>query len=188
MKAEMYAKDLKRLIAATQKFIDTDPCKPIHMYIRLEFSKEFSTVTAIGVNGYQMSVEHSVCGNVDEDFIAYIKPGLPKFHKNSAATIAVKDKVCFIGIDGCYTGYKQPEGDFLDWKNVLNPLIEKEPVYRIGFNGNYLINALQAAQASAGSFKQPAVLEFRSPLSPILLKTNKDDYKIVLPIRLKEEN
>ena len=53
---------------------------------------------------------------------------------------------------------------------------------------NYLLSALQAAKVSAdGSFRQPVILEFRSNIEPILLRTNKEDIKMVLPVRIKED-
>ena len=80
-------------------------------------------------------------------------------------------------------GYQQPEGEFLDWEKVL----PEAPTFKIGFNGNYLLSALKAAKVSAGnSFKSPIILEFRSPLDPVIIHTNKDDVKMILPIRIKE--
>ena len=50
------------------------------------------------------------------------------------------------------------------------------------------MSALQAAKALAGeSFRQPVILEFRSNVEPILLRTNKEDIKMVLPVRIKED-
>lgn len=33
---------------------------------------------------------------------------------------------------------------------------------------------------------QPAILEFRGPIAPITIKTNREDVKMVLPVRIKE--
>lgn len=186
-KVQIKAAALKRLIQATRNFTENGGNKPIHEYIRLEFSKEFNSVTAVAVNSYRMLVEHASC-MVEEDFIAYIKPVIPPAHKESWATIELKDSVCYIDIDGIITGYQQPEGNYLDWMKVLDTALEKPPQYRIGFNGDYLLSALQAAKASVGDvFRSPVVLEFRGPTEPILLKTNKNDYKMVLPVRLGSE-
>lgn len=188
MKAHIAAASLKRLIQATHGFVGKDDSKPVHRYIRLEFSKEFSLVTAISVDGYRMSVEHASC-DPDEDFVAYIKANIPPCHKSSWATIEVKDRICYINIDGNITGYQQPEGDFIDWKSVLGDTANKPKEYRVGFNGDLLLSALQAAKASVGNvFRSPIILEFRGPLDPALIKTNKDDYKMVMPVRLKAED
>ena len=76
-----------------------------------------------------------------------------------------------------------PEDEFLDWEKVL----PEAPTFKIGFNGNYLLSALKAAKVSAGnSFKSPIILEFRSQTDPVVIHTNKDDVKMILPIRIKE--
>ena len=38
-----------------------------------------------------------------------------------------------------------------------------------------------------GALLQPVILEFRSNIESILLRTNKEDVKMVLPVRIKEE-
>lgn len=188
MKAQISASSLKRLIQATYKFAERAGTRPVYNYIRLEFSKEFSLVTAIAINGYEMSVEHATCG-VDEDFTAYIKAAIPPAHKDSDAIIELRENTCYINIDGFIIGYQQPSGEFIDWKTVLHDNTKSPVNFRIGFNGNYLLTALQAAKASAGNiFRQPVILEFRDPLSPVLIKTNKDDVKMVLPVRLKSDD
>ena len=187
MKAQITAASLKRLIQSTKSFSDKNSSRPLREYIRLEFSKEFSLVTAIAVDGYRMSVEHASC-SVDEDFTVYIKSITPPASKNSWAEIELKENVCFISIDGCITGYQQPQGDFLDWEKVLDDTVKKPKTFCVGFNADYLLSALQAAKASVGNvFHSPVVLEFRGPLDPVLIKTNKDDYKMILPVRLKSE-
>lgn len=187
MKAQITAISLKRLIQATRGFAKNGGARPIREYIRLEFSKEFSLVTAIAVDGYRMSVEHASC-SVDEDFTAYIKTNIPPARKNSWAVIELKEDACYINIDGCISGYTQPKGEFIDWKEVLKNTSDKPAQFRIGFNGDYLLSALQAAKASSGNvFKSPVTLEFRGPLAPVLIKTNKSDVKMVLPVRLRSE-
>ena len=188
MKAQISAPSLKRLIQATRGFIDRSDRHPVHKYIRLEFSREFSLVTAIAVDGYKISIEHATC-SVDEDFTAYIKAVIPPARKNSVAFIELNDGVCSININGCIVGYQQPDDNFIDWKNALSDVDQKPVQYRIGFNGDYLLAALQAAKASVGNtFSKPIILEFRSSLDPLLIKTNQSDVKMVLPVRLKEES
>lgn len=61
-------------------------------------------------------------------------------------------------------------------------------VKAVACNGNYLLSALQAAKVSAGgTYKNPIILEFTGPTSPCVIRTNKDDIKMVMPIRLKAE-
>lgn len=77
------------------------------------------------------------------------------------------------------------DGEFLDWENVLP---KGDPTFCLGVNGEYLLSALKAAKISCGkSFNQPVILEFRGELSPVILRTNKDDIKMVLPVRIKRQ-
>lgn len=41
--------------------------------------------------------------------------------------------------------------------------------------------------AAGYDLRQPVILEFRSNIEPILLRTNKEDIKMVLPVRIKED-
>ena len=130
-----------------------------------------------------MSVEHAVAKS-EEDFEVYVH-GNVKLPKNSQVDIELHDNEVILRCDGYVFGYRQPDvPEYLDWKKVVP---ETDPAYRIAFNGDYLLSALQAAKASVGgTYKNPVVLEFRSPTEPIVLRTNKKDIKLVLPIRLKD--
>ena len=181
MKAKIYTNDFNRIIAATKDFVSKNSSKKTHTYIRLEFRYEEQRVTAIGVDGFRMSVEHSVC-ECDEDFNAYIRANV-KLPSGTYAEFEIQDSEVIIRCGEFIFGYKQPEGEFLNWEKVL----PEAPTFKIGFNGNYLLSALRAVKVSAGnSFKSPVVLEFRSPTEPVIIRTNHDDVKMVLPIRIKE--
>lgn len=182
--AKIFTNDFNRIIAATKGFVGTSRnARKMNQYIRLEFSAEFQTVTAIAVDGYRMSVEHSVCCECGEDFVAYVRNSI-KLPNKMYSEISVDNGECIIRCGDFLFGYQQPDGEFLDWKNALP---DGCPSMRIGFNGNYLLSALQAAKISAGnSFKSPVVLEFRGPLYPVVIRTNKEDIKMVLPVRIKE--
>lgn len=190
MKAIILTKSLKKLVQTTKGFVKrTDAARPAENFIRLEFSKEFSLVTAVAIDGFRMSVEHSDCFEIDEDFTAYIKFDIPKGSRDSYAAVEVKDGTCFIEVDGQIIGYKQPSGEFIEWRTILDGAKNKPETLRIGFNGEYLLSALQAAKISSGGLlERPVVLEFRGPLDPVLLKTNEDNWKMVLPVRLKGDD
>lgn len=179
MKAEMNSSDFNRIISATKDFASESNSRKIHKYIRLEFSAADSIVTAVAVDGYKLSVEHSVC-SCDEDFVAYVNPNthLPR---NMDTSIELVSGELFIRCGDLIFGCKQPSGEFLDWKSALP---SGEPDFRIGFNGNYLLKALKAAKVSCGSFKEPVILEFRDSNKPVILRTNKEDIKLVMPIRI----
>lgn len=181
MKAKIFSNDFNRIVAATKAFASKNTMRALHQYIRLEFYAADSSVTAIAVDGYRMAVEHSVC-ECDEDFVAYINRNT-KLPRGMNATLEVNGGDAIIRCGDCIFGCPQRGGEFLDWKNVLPG---GEPTFRFGVNGNYLLSALQAAKISLGnSFKEPVVLEFRGELSPVILRTNGGDIKMVLPTRLK---
>ena len=192
MRATINAKTLRRIVMATKGFTcNAGSVRPVMEYIKLEFRKDGNAVTASATDGFRLSTEHAICGEIDEDFDAYIKPILPPIVSNSWAVISVCGDKCYIEIAGMISGFNQPKiGTNFDYQKTIDHLAEKPPVLRIGFNGEYLLSALQAAKASAGSsFKLPVVLEFRSPMEPMFITTNTGkDVKMVLPIRLVGED
>ena len=113
----------------------------------------------------------------------YLRSGC-RLPKREYATIEKVGNEAQIRCNGMLFGVEQP--DILqrfEWQKVIP---KDEPSFKIGFNGNYLLNALQAAKISAGqTFKNPIVLEFWTPTSPVIIRTNTDDIKMVLPIRIK---
>lgn len=175
------------IIAAVKGAVSASVRMPICKNIRLEFRKENNAVTAIATDGFRLFVEHATCYEVEEDFDCYIKPSvhLPR-DKSMRLELKKRDEtesVVEIECLGCIFGFVQPTGAFLDWEKAL----PDSPTFRIGVNAEYLISALQAAKASAGgAFKQPAILEFRGPIGPITIKTNREDVKMVLPVRIRE--
>lgn len=180
--ARIYTNDFNRIVAATKQFASEHNVRVCYKYIRLEFDPESKTVAAVAVDGFRMSVEHSMISDCDESFVAYIKPSV-KLPNKMFAVISVDEEETKISCGDFSIGFKLPHGDFIDWKKVMP---KTDVVYKIGFNGNYLLSALQAAKVSCGSLKDPVVLEFRSPSDPILLRTGVDDVKMVLPVRIKD--
>lgn len=184
--AKIFTKELNRLIAATKSFVGDSDYRPCNQYIKLEFHAADNQVIATALDGYRLSVEHSVISDCDEDFVAFIKSNT-KLPSKAWAYISLEDdgKEAVIRCNGFSFGYTQPKDNGFDWRQAIP---QSEVQYKIGFNGNYLLSALQAAKASLGdSFKYPVVLEFRGNTEPILLRTNKEDIKMVLPIRIKQD-
>lgn len=181
-KATMTTDVFNRLIDATKGFVHKCGIKVVHQFIRLEFHSSDDEVIAVAVDGYKLSVEHAVCKS-EEDFTIYVKSNV-KLPRKAEVEIELEEDEALFRCNGFVFGYKQPTGDFLDWQKVLP---DGEPTFRIGFNGEYLMKALEAARISAGGvYKSPVVLEFRIPTSPVIIKTNKNDIKMVLPIRLRD--
>ena len=183
MRATIHSNDFNRLLKATRPFVDKWNICALHRYIRLEFSAADSLVTAVAVDGYRLSVEHCVC-QCEKDFTAYIHGEL-HLPKNTEAELELENGELLIRCGDFILGTPQREGEFLDWRRVIPA---GDLTLRFGVNGNYLIDALRAAKASAGNcFKNPLILEFRGPKEPMLIRTNKEDVKMVLPIRIREK-
>ncbi len=176
-----------RIIAAVKGAVSMSARKPMYQNIRLEFRKKNKAVTAIATDGFRLFVEHATCCEVEEDFDCYIKPSI-RLPRGNSMRLELKERdktesVVEIECLGCIFGFVQPIGEFLDWGKAL----PNEPTFRIGVNAEYLLSALQAAKSSVGgAFKQPAILEFRGPLGPITIKTNREDVKMILPVRIRE--
>lgn len=180
-KATMHTAAFNRLIEATKAFCGKSRLKPIHNYIRLEFRSKTDEVVAVAVDGFRLSVEHAVAHS-EEDFFVYVRGNI-KLPPKTTVDIELVGNEALFRCDGFVFGYQQPEGEFLKWEDVIP---KGEPTFRIGFNGEYLLSALQAAKTSVGgTYKSPVILEFRSPLEPVLLRTNENDVKMVLPVRIK---
>lgn len=184
MKATILGNDFNRIMDATKQFCGTSTRHKEQEYIRLDFDAETQRVTAHACDGYRLSVEHSVIGSCDENFTVYIRGGF-RLPKKQYATIEKVENEVQIRCAGALFGFEQPDvSQRFEWQKVIP---KDEPTFRIGFNGNYLLNALQAAKVSAGqTFKNPIVLEFWTPTTPVIIRTNTDDIKMVLPIRIKE--
>lgn len=182
--ARIYTNDFNRIIAATKSFTSKSNHRIAHQYIKLEFDAEFKKVTAIAVDGYKMSVEHAVISDCDEDFAVYIKSNV-KLPARQFASLTLEEDEVIVRCGEFIFGYRQPKPDEFDWHKAIPT---NAVTYKIAFNGNYMMSALQAAKVSCGdSFRKPVILEFRSPLEPIILRTNQEDIKMVLPIRIKED-
>ena len=108
--ARIYTNDLNRLIAATKSFVSDNDHKPSYQYIKLEFHAEENQVVAMAVDGYRMSVEHSVISDCDEDFVAFVKSNT-KLPSKQYATISLTDdgKEAVIRCCGFSFGYTQPK-------------------------------------------------------------------------------
>ena len=71
--AKIYTNDLNRLIAATKSFVSDSDHHTCDQYIKLEFHAKDNQVVAMAVDGYRMSVEHSIISDCDEDFVAFLR-------------------------------------------------------------------------------------------------------------------
>ena len=187
MKATISTREFNRLIAATKAFVDVHGARPLYKLIKLEFSAKNQRVTAIALDGFRMAVENAALAECDEDFIAYIGSNikLPS-RKDVYAQIELQGNRLIVDCEGYIFGSVQPAIEGFDWKKVVP---RSDVRYKIAFNGDLLLSALQAAKVSCGGkYSQHITLEFRGPLEPIVLRTNKEDIKLILPMRICGED
>lgn len=181
-KATMTTGAFNRLVAATKAFCSKNNQNPCYHFVRLEFHADTDEVTAVAIDGFRLSAEHAVAHS-EEDFVVYVQGNI-KLPKGSSVDIELVENEAILRCDGFVFGYRQPNDEFMDWQKAIP---QADPQFKIGFNGDYLLSALQAAKASiGGQFKGPVVLEFRTPLDPVVLRTNKADVKMVLPVRIRD--
>lgn len=181
--ARMNSTDFNRLVKATKDFVD-ELYRPILSYIHMEFDANTQTVTAVACDGYKLSTEHAKA-DCDESFSCYVKrdahiPG----GGDVQITLCEEPQQLRLESADFSVSYNQPADNYLDWKRVVPTT---PPGYSITFNGNLLLDALKAAKASCSkSFKGSLVIEFRDPNEPIVIRTNEDDIKLVLPLRMQK--
>lgn len=187
--AKIYTNNFNRIISATKGFVPSSTLNGniLTNYIKLEFDAEKRIVTAVAIDGYRLSTETAELTECKESFVAYVRPSV-KLPKGEYATIRLDNDYITISCNEFLCGYKQPKvNEMFDWRKAIPA---GTPVYRIGFDANLLLSALQAAKASVGNvFKAPVVLEFRNPTQPIILKPDykSDNIKLVMPMRLRGE-
>lgn len=181
--ARMNSTDFNRLVKATKDFVD-ELYRPILSYIHMEFDANTQTVTAVACDGHKLSTEHAKA-DCDESFSCYVKrdahiPG------SGYVQITLCEELRQVRLESAdfSVSYNQPAGNYLDWKLVV-PTTPSG--YSITFDGNLLLDALKAAKASCSrSFKESLVIEFRDPNEPIVIRTNEDNIKLVLPLRMQK--
>lgn len=186
MKATINTREFNRLIAATKAFVDVHGRRPLFKLIKLEFSAKNKRVTAVALDGFRMAVENAALAECDEDFIAYIGGNikLPS-RKDVYAQIELQGNRLIVDCEGLIYGCVQPAIEGFDWGKVLP---RSDARYKIAFNGDLLLSALRAAKISCGGkYSQYITLEIRGASEPIILRTNEEDIKLIMPIRICPE-
>lgn len=183
-KAKIFSNYFNRLLDATKNF-SSKKCetRKWQEFIRLEFDAGLQTVTAISVDGYRMSIEHAHC-QTENTFCAYIKPTV-RFPKDNYVFIETIEDKAIISCNGFLFGYEQPSPSTLDPERVIP---KNDALFKLKISASYLIDAANAAKASCkNSAEDTVTLEFRGPRSPLIIRTNNDDIKLVLPVITKED-
>lgn len=99
MRAIINYKALKMIINALKKFVSHTSIDAAQHMIRMEFDKEAQTVKAIAVDGYKLSVKVAPLEEIDESFVAYIRPEIPVVKGADTAEIIADHKGTYLTVN-----------------------------------------------------------------------------------------
>lgn len=187
MKAQLSGEALNQLIGAVRAFTSKGDARPQNQLIHIFFSAEGCKTTAYAVDGYRAAKESVVCGFVDEDFDVFVLPPQIKAKRGSTAEVYREGDYSFISYGDVTFRTEKPDGEPFDVESLIRSEAVKENKQSFGVNVDYMIDALRSLKESGAAVRKPVVIEFTSPLAPILMRTDSDNYKMILPVRLRGE-
>lgn len=188
MKATLEGATFNRLIGAVRNFTGKGDVRPQTRLIQLHFCKGLTSVEAYALDGYRAAKECAVCYTVDEDFVALINPPPLKANGSIEVEVEVSDGFAYVSYGDIRFRTKQPNAELFDVQKVIDDTMQKPNIMRFGANVDYLLDALKSLKASGASSRKPIIVEFRSPVEPIILRTDRDNPKMVLPVRILKES
>lgn len=179
---EIAFNDLKYIFDSLKPAILNNSSRPIYEFINFKCSGD--KASAYATDGYRA---HSVTVPIKSDsepFEFLIRPfQLPK---SGMDVIPCELDKRWITLDFGSRKFveKLGEGDFVDCESVVPKL---EPIAKIGLNAKYLMDAAKTLHGKDDA-RNPIVIEIYNPLVPAMIYKQKDpsDYRMVLPMRLKE--
>lgn len=161
--------------------------RPSYEYIKFEGSN--GVLTACAADGYRA---HICSTSIDvtegeKEFRFLLKPFvLPKIETPFISCELSEKEIMFDFGDRRYIE-RLGEGieGFLDYKAAIP---DSNVVFKIGFNPQFLADAAKSLRTK-DCLKDALVMEFYGPLKPALLynSRNKNDFRIVLPVMLRED-
>lgn len=187
MKATLEGATFNRLIGAVRNFTGKNDARPQNRLIQLHFHKDGTLVEAYALDGYRAAKECAICYTVDEDFSVLVNAPPLKANGSIAVEVEAADGFAYISYGDIRFRTKQPDAEMFDVQKVIKDAMQKPDIMRFGANVDYLLDALKSLKASGASSRKPIIVEFRSPVEPIILRTDQDNPKVVLPIRIKTE-
>lgn len=179
--------DLKYIFSALKSAIGSTWGRPEHQYIR--FQCESGLLVAQSLDGYRIhSVSVPVTVEDGDCFEFLLKPFvLPKFKNILPVKCELSDKE--IQFDFLDRKYIEKLGDGVKrWMDTKSAIPTAAPVFKIAFNSEYMADAAKSLSARSNQ-NGSVVMEFYGPMQPAKLynRKNKDDYRLVLPVRIKED-
>lgn len=180
--------DLKYIFKALKAAVAKVDCKSICQYIK--FDCKDGSLTAYALDGYRL---HSVTISVDveddnKNFSFLLRPFVLPRTESPFIPCELSEKEILFNFGDRKFIERLGDGieNFIDVSKVI-PNVPQ--VFKIGFQPQFLADAAKSLQTKS-YLKDSLVMEFYGPLLPAKLynSRNKSDFRIVLPMRLKEEN
>lgn len=185
MKATIEAMAFNRLIGAVKAFASRTNSRPALTMIQLHFSAQDKKATAYATDGYRAAKECALCYTVDEDFSVLVSAPPLKAKSNSIVEVELDGDVAYISFGEVRFRNKQPTNEPFDVEKFISDVVVRKNVNVLGVNADYLIDALKSLKASGATARHPVIIEFGGPHEPIVLRTDSDNQKVVLPVRIK---
>lgn len=186
MKATMCGANFNRLISAVRAFVSKNTTRPQYSMIQLQFNEDGRSVTAYALDGYRIAKEIGVCYTVDEDFKVLISAPPLKANGEAIVEIGYDDKYSYISYGNTWFRFEQPYGEWFAAQDFFDKEMAKKR-QKIAVNVDYLLDAVKAIKATGATSRRPVIIEFGSPYDPVILRTDRDNPKAVLPVRIKED-
>lgn len=177
--------DLKYLISALKPALGKSETQPQHQFMKCTVNK--NSLKAVAVDGYRV---HTVCvpiGNESNEEFSFL---LSAFSLPKATILDCQVVDCQVSeteIEFNFGNCKHIErlGEDIDsFINTDKAVPVEPPMFRYGINAKFLFEAIKSLQDDI------AVLEFYGELKPLKIHSadkKENDYRIIMPIRIKED-
>lgn len=190
MKAIIDATVFKNLVNNAKAFVRKDSIYINKMltYILVEVDSSNKEIKVIALDGHRVSMETAQIIEADESFKCFIRPNIPKITKNDSFVeleLNMKDERCFVTVSESIVGYKQPQGEYFDYKKIISDVENQEAKASILVDASLLKEALNSVKTE-GNIRDYVKIEIREKHLPIVIrygkKRDRNNLKLVLPV------
>jgi len=190
LKAIIDATVFKNLVNNAKAFVRKDSIYINKMltYILVEVDSSNKEIKVIALDGHRVSMETAQIIEADESFKCFIRPNIPKITKNDSFVeleLNMKDERCFVTVSESIVGYKQPQGEYFDYKKIISDVENQEAKASILVDASLLKEALNSVKTE-GNIRDYVKIEIREKHLPIVIrygkKRDRNNLKLVLPV------
>lgn len=190
MKAIIDATVFKNLVNNAKAFVKRDSMYINKMltYIFVEVDAYNKEIKVIALDGHRVSMETAQIIEADESFKCFIRPNIPKITKNDLFVeleLNMNDGKCFVTVSESIVGYKQPQGEYFDYKKFIRDVENQEAKASVLVNASLLKEALNSVKTQ-GNVVDYVKIEIREKHEPIVIrygkKRDRSNLKLVLPV------